>query len=294
MNFNHLKAFVKVVQTKSYQETAKILSISQPAVTLRVKAIEDHFQTKLLQRKSDGVTLTPQGEALYKEFQHILQKWEQLEYHFLSDQPVGCLTLGASTIPSEYLLPELLRGFRLQYPDVDFKMKVSGTKEVISWLLKRKVDVIVTGRPEENENIGSSLIYHDHLKIILPTTVQDEITSFSDLLSFDWILREKHSDTRQAWEEALAKHGYKQDQLTVAAQMGSTEAVIAAVEAGLGVSAVSSLAADRAEKHGRIKVVELDDIDVIRPFYVSFLKENRTLPMIAAFSQYLNDYRFKK
>lgn len=292
MNFNHLKAFIKVVQLQSYQDAAKLLNVSQPAITQRIKGLEEHFQTKLLQRSHEGISLTPQGEVLYYESIKILKKWDELEHYYLSNEPIGNLTLGASTIPSEYLLPELLKSFRHSYPEVRFSMKVSGTKDVFQWLINRHVDVIITGETEHDGLITSYPILNDELKVIVPATHDYEIKHFCGLLDCNWILREQHSNTRQAFENKLVEYGYKVDQLKVGAQMGSTEAVIAAVESGLGVSVVSTLAAKRAQKHGRIKIVEFEDFKVARKFYLSYLEENNKIPIVSAFLNFVKEYEF--
>lgn len=290
MNFNHLKAFVKVVQIQSYQEAAKLLNVSQPAITLRIKALEERFQTKLMNRSHEGIQLTPQGEILYHESIEILKKWEQLERYYLSDRPTGNLALGASTIPSEYILPDLLKKFRANFPEVRFSMRVSGTKEVFQWLRNRNVDVIVTGETDLDKQIESHPMFDDELKIIAPTCEDYIINEFSDLLDYDWIFREEHSNTRQAFESMLIDRGYKVEQLRLAAQMGSTEAVIAAVESGLGISVISEVAAKRAQKYNRVQIVNLEDFNVSRKFYVSYLKENKNVPIVSAFLAFLDEF----
>jgi DNA-binding transcriptional LysR family regulator len=292
VNINHLKAFIKVIDTKSYQEAARILAVSQPAITLRIQALEEHFQTKLIKRSSEGISLTNKGDYVYREIVSIVGKWDQLEAYFKSDQPSGRLALGASTIPSEYLLPDLLKRFREEFTEVHFSMSVAGTKEVYKWLLNRSVDMIVTGKPEDNGGMESVPLYNDNLKVIIPLNSDQPISSFSDLLSYDWIVRDKYSDTRKAFQEALNKKGFSFNDLHVSCQMGSTEAVIAAVEAGLGISIISKLAADRAEKHKRIKAIDLEDFQINRSFYLSYLKENKHEPTITAFLSFLKEYRF--
>lgn len=291
VNLNHLKAFVKVVQTKSYQEAGRILNVSQPAITLRIKALEDHFQTKLFTRKTDGLTLTPQGEHIYKECIALLERWEQLELNILSKEPKGRLLIGASTIPSEYLLPSFLKHFLSTYREVQFKLMVAGTNEVLEWLLQRKIDISITGEPNETAEIESIPIYSDSLKIITPVDEQQP-TSLEELLHCRWIIRDKHSNTRQTWEQSLNKAGYDLEKLSIVGELGSTEAVIAAVEAGLGISAVSNLAAERAAKFNRIKIINLPEIDITRTFYLSYLKENKHLSMIHAVLSLIKDVSF--
>lgn len=297
MNINHLKAFVIVVQVQSFQEAAKILNVSQPAITLRIQALEEKFQTQLIHRSHDSIRLTPQGELLYNESVNILKKWDEIENYYLSDQPKGKLTIGASTIPCEYLVPNLLKDFRNEYPEVKFQMKVSGTKDVIQMLLNRNVDVIITGTPESHQNMESIPIFEDELKIIVSPFEEintNQTYSFTELLDRDWIVRNEDSNTRQTFEEEIQKLGMSMKELNVIAQMGSTDAVIAAVEAGLGISVVSSLASARANRYGRVKVLEMKDFQVPRKFYLSFLKDNKNSPTISSFLSFVQNYNFAK
>ncbi|WP_028782308.1 selenium metabolism-associated LysR family transcriptional regulator [Thalassobacillus devorans] len=287
MNLNHLKAFVKVAELKNYQEVARLIGVSQPAVSQRMKALEDHFQTKLISRTPQGISLTPQGEMFYEESKEILVRWERMEAYYLQDQPIGNLAIGASTIPSEYLLPKLLKEFRSQYPAVHFSMQVAGSRNIQDLLLERQVDLIVTGKPERHDQIESIPFYKDQLTLIMPRSVTINNLKMKDLLQYDWIVREQHSDTKHTFEQALSSRGFHVQDLHVVGQVGSSEAVIAAVEAGLGVSVVSALAAERAERYGRIKTAAINDLDISREFFVSCLKENQQFSTIATFVDFV-------
>ncbi len=291
MNLNHLRAFVKVVQTKSYKDAANLLSVSQPAITQRIQLLDEHFKTKLLKRNSEGIELTSKGEIAYKQSQAILNLWDELERQLLSDKPLGKLTVGASTIPSEYLLPGIIKRFITKYPDVYTHMCVSGSHEVVKWLINHSVDVIITGKVEEDPTIFSLPIVKDELKIIAPIDSywSDKKNHFSKLLDLQWVLREPESNTRRVWEEELFRKGYDINSLKIAGQMGSTEAVIAAVEAGMGISVVSTLAAERAVSHNRVKIIYLEGLEMSRTFYISCLKENINNPVISSFLSFLKE-----
>lgn len=290
MNLNHLKAFEKVIQVKSFQEAAKQLSVSQPAITLRIQALEEHFKTKLVKRTGEGVQLTPQGEVIYRRTQEILKLWEDLEAQFLGGDPVGKLVIGASTIPSEYILPKIIRKFKSTYPDVDFSMKISGSKDVVDWLKNRAVDVAITGEPQITPLLYIQPIVSEKLSIIAPLEfIEDDIKQFRDLFDVEWILREKNSDTRSSLEKTIESLGYTTELMKIVGELGSTEAVIAAVEAGLGITVVSSYAAERAAKSGRVKIINLKDFQVTRNFYFSCLLENKNLPVISAFLNFIEE-----
>ncbi len=290
MNLNHLKAFEKLIQVKSFQEAARQLSVSQPAITLRIQALEEHFKTKLVKRTGEGIQLTSQGEVIYRRIREILKQWEDLEAQFLGGEPVGKLVIGASTIPSEYILPKIIKNFKSSYPDVDFSMKISGSKDVVDWLKHRSVDVAITGEPPITPLLYTKPIVSEKLSIIAPLEfIEDDIKQFRDLFDVEWILREKNSDTRSSLEKTIESLGFSTELMKVVGELGSTEAVIAAVEAGLGITVVSSYAAERAAKSGRVKIITLKDFQVTRNFYFSCLEENKNLPVISKFLSFIED-----
>jgi DNA-binding transcriptional LysR family regulator len=287
MNLNHLKAFVKVVQTGSFKEAAKRLSVSQPAITQRIQSLEEYLKTKLFSKDTEG--LSSHGRVLYERSLEILSLWEQVEEEILGTKVSGHLTLGASTIPSEYLLPALLKSYRNNYPEVQLRLRISGTNEVLRWLKDRTVDVAITGMPLQETGIVSFPVAEDELQIIAPAESDwtENTHSLESLLEADWIVREPQSDTRRSFETYLENRSVDISRLSISGQLESTEAVIAAVEAGLGLSVVSSLAADRAERLGRVKIVQMHDFVVKRSFYCTCLQDQRTQSVISTFIGFL-------
>ncbi|HJV47129.1 MAG TPA: selenium metabolism-associated LysR family transcriptional regulator [Bacillota bacterium] len=290
MNLIHLKAFVKVVQTGSFKEAAKHLSVSQPAITQRIQSLEEYLKTKLFSKDADG--LSCHGKLLYDRSLEILSLWDQVEEEILGTKVSGRLILGASTIPSEYLLPPFLKSYRNSYPDVKLRLRISGTNEVVRWLRERTVDVAITGEPASASEIMSIPIAEDELCVIAPADSEwlGNLHSFEALMDSDWIIREPQSDTRRSFEGYLEKRGLDLSRLTVSAQLESTEAVIAAVEADLGLSVVSSLAAKRAERLGRVKIISVPDFEVKRSFYCSCLLDQRKQSVISTFIGFLESY----
>lgn len=291
VNINHMRAFVTVVELGSFNEAAKRLAVSQPAITQRIQSLDEHFKTKLLQRDAGGVHLTSQGQIVYNQFLSILKKWDNLESQLLGGNLTGKLTVGASTIPSEYFLPKLLKSFMDLYKEVEIHTLIAGSKEVFNWLLNGSVDLIVTGRHEVHPRLVSKPLLEEELKIIAPIDGDrfPESIKVADLKDCDWIIRESGSGTRLAWEQELKEKGFDPKSFNIAGQMGSTEAIIASVEAGIGISVVSSLAAERAARYGRVKVLEVEDFIVRRCFYISTLKDYESNPLVKKFISYASD-----
>lgn len=289
MNLNQLKALVKVVQTGSFKEAARHLQVSQPAITQRIQALEEYMKTRLLSKDSEGIQLTSHGRTLYERSLQILELWDQVEEEVWGTKVSGRIILGASTIPSEYLLPQMLKSYHTIYPDVKPQLRISGTSEVIRWLRDRTIDVAVTGEPMSSNGIQSFELAEDRLKLIIPNDFDGLSTQgWIELLAgADWIMREPESDTRRTIEGFLRSQNIQIKDLNISGQVESTEAVIASVEAGLGISIVSSLAAERSEKLGRIKVVDIPDLAIRRKFYCSYLEDQRNQSVISTFLSFL-------
>ena len=202
----------------------------------------------------------------------------------------GRIILGASTIPSEYILPQMLKAYHTIYPEVKPQLRISGTSEVIRWLRERTIDVAVTGEPLRiADGIQSFALAEDNLKLIIPTDF-DGLSHhgwLEMLAEADWIMREPKSDTRRTLEGFLKAQGIHVKDLNVSGQVESTEAVIASVEAGFGISIVSSLAAERSEKLGRVKVVDIPNLTIHRRFYCSYLEDQRNQSVISSFLSFL-------
>ncbi|WP_134700202.1 selenium metabolism-associated LysR family transcriptional regulator [Ammoniphilus sp. YIM 78166] len=291
MNLNHLKALVKVVQTGSFKEAARHLNVSQPAITQRIQALEEYLKTRLLSKEADGVQLTSHGRTVYEASIQILSQWERVEEEVWGTKVKGRLTIGASTIPSEYVLPPLLKLYRSIYPDVKLQLRISGTNEVIRWLRDRTVDIAITGEPMTTEGVVSFPLAEDQMRIIIPIDYDwpTTIEKLDMLAETDWIMREPDSDTRRTLESYLIKSGIDVHRLSISGQVESTEAVIAAVEAGLGISAVSALAANKAVRLGGVKMVEIPEFSISRKFYCSFMEDQRNQSVISTFVQFLHE-----
>jgi DNA-binding transcriptional LysR family regulator len=289
MNLNLLKAFVEVVQTGSFKDAAKRLSVSQPAITQRIQSLEDHLKTKLISKGSDGVHLTCHGKTLYDRSQEILALWDELQEEIWGTKVVGKLVVGASTIPSEYILPRILKAYRNKYPEIKLQLKISGTKEVVKRLQDRTLDVAITGEPQAAEGIHFFPVSDDTIKIIAPIEWKEQglVFSLAELMKMDWVLREPESDTRRTFESYLMSNGYSLDKLNVSGHFESTEAVIAAVEAGLGISVVSSLAAERGERLGRIRVLEIPGFEIRRKFYCSYRVDQHNQSVLSTFLRFM-------
>lgn len=278
MKISILKTFLTVVEEKSLTRAAEALYLTQPAVSKHIKMLEKCFNTKLFHRQGQKITLTEGGEILFIQAKEILKEWETTKFKIneLSSTVGGVLRIGASTIPGEYLLPYLLGSFKKQYPEVEIKLEVGDTQEVVRKILAEEIHLGVVGAWVERKKLTAKKFAEDELVLILhpehPLAGESRINP-SALVKESLVWREKGSGTRKVVEEKLLKAGIPVETLTPVMELGSTQAIITAVEAGLGISFVSFWAVRREEAFKRLVVKKLEGVSLKRKLYYLYPKE---------------------
>ncbi|MGB9804083.1 selenium metabolism-associated LysR family transcriptional regulator [Desulfofundulus sp.] len=273
MNLKQLEAFLWVAKLQSFTRAAKHLYMSQPAVSFQIKSLEESLGVPLFYRGDKKVELTEAGRLLYPEAKQILRHFEKIKTGLdeLKGLKRGHLSLGASTIPGEYLLPLLIGRFHRHYPGVEVTLRIAGSGQVIRWVREREIDLGVTGAPTSEEGLGCLPWYQDRLVLIVGPEhpwVSRESVNPEELLAQPLILREPGSGTRRSLEEKLTRMGLSLEEAQVVMELGSTRAVITAVQAGLGVSLVSALAAAEPLALGRVCQVAVKNMDLNRYLYL--------------------------
>ena len=185
----------------------------------------------------------------------------------------GRLLISASTIPGEYVLPMMMGEFSREYPGIELCLKISDTGVVVQQLIGRDIDLGIIGAPVQHETITLSEFIRDELVIIGPATKgnRDLELSPSELVASKLILREPDSGTRMMFCKALENNGFDTESLRVVMELGSTRAIITAVESGLGLSVVSRLSALDALQLGKVREVKVSGIGSLeRSLYLAW------------------------
>ncbi len=266
--------FVELVETGSYSKVAEKLNITQPAVSMQIKSLEVFFDVELLNKDKGKIKLTSAGKVLYNNALKIINNWQEAMYRInqLKDKTCGSLKIGCSTIPSEYLLPQVLAEYCAKLPEIKISIKVGDSKEMIQRLKNNKVDLIMVGLKPKIKDFKIKTAADDTLKLITPVDhhlIDQKRVTIKDIFSEKFLIREKGSGTRKAMVEGLKNAGINMEQINIGCQLGSTEAVVSAVEAGLGISFISRLAALKAKKCNRIKIVDVRDMLISRKFFLA-------------------------
>jgi len=281
-----LETFIQVSELHSFSKAARKLCLSQPAVSLQIKALEKELGATLIERGGGKITLTPAGITAYEHAKKIIAGKNAM----MADIPrtkgevSGRLRVGASTIPGEYLLIPVLRNFLRKYQKVSVSLDIRDSGNIIKSLLNEEIELGFIGYRSEHHEIAELNFASDSLVLITPPSSplsRKQKIRLADLFEERMITRITSSGTRITFEKALAKRGSSIEDLNVVAELGSTQAVLQAVQAGLGISVVSKRAASQPAKFGLIGLKKITDVDLSRNFYIIHLKD-KPLTLVAS------------
>jgi DNA-binding transcriptional LysR family regulator len=300
MEDHKLKVFCTVAETKSFSKASEIIHLTQPAVSLQIQALEELYETKLFDRSSNNVVLTPAGGILYKYAKEILALYAAASKHIgeITGLVKGSISVGSSTTIGNHLLPIVIAGFKKNHPKIKVHMLVGNTKRIVELLNSGNVDIgLVEGDLTKQKLIAEKLI-RDELVVILsplhPWAKTKKEVSIFDLTKEPFILREEGSGTRQIIEKYLNKHGIGTSDMKVTLVLGSTEAIKEAVESGIGISIVSRWAARKESKYESLKLLSIKEEKMFRDFSLIFHKNAIASHAVDEFLTYLKRYPFDK
>lgn len=292
MNLNLFKTYIKVVETQNFSRTADEFGLSQPAVTKQIQALEDIYGVLLLERSGRRLKTTEAGETLYYHAREIIKTMEKTEKAMeeVSESRKGSLYLGASTIPGQYILPVILKRFKEKNPNISLSMDIADTEIIFSRVAERELDIGIVGGWINNRKVEGFQWLEDELLLVLPENhrlARMNELRIEELLHERWIFREKGSGTRKATEELLALSGIKRDELNIYMEAGSTEAVLASVESGMGISIVSLWATKKIDPYRKIKTIEITGAEAKRYFYIIYPRQKSRRRSVNTFLDYL-------
>jgi DNA-binding transcriptional LysR family regulator len=299
MEDHKLKVFCTVAETKSFSKTSEIIHLTQPAVSLQIQALEEKYETKLFDRSSSTVTLTPAGETLYKYAKEILTLYTSAEKAIGKQTGLlkGSLSIGAGSNIGNFILPALITEFKRIHPKIKIYLLVNNSKRVIELLNAGNIDLgLVEGDVSRQKMIVKKLLSDELLLIVSPEHhwAKKKEVSIAELAREPFILREPGSGTRQMIEKFLARHGITLHDLKISAILGSTEAIKDAVENGLGVSIISRWAVRKENRYGTLHLLSIKEEKMTRDFSLVMNKNSVSSNSLEEFVSFLKAYPYDK
>jgi DNA-binding transcriptional LysR family regulator len=286
MDTRQLAAFCTVVERKSFSQAAERLGVTQPAVSLQVRALEERLGQRLLDRSGRRVEPTEAGLHLYRNAQRILQAEEQLLADLAADETGelrGRLAIGASTGPGAHLVPLLLCQFAGSYPELRIALTVADTHAVIEQVAERDLEFGVVGARRPRRGLEFEPLTQDEIVLAVPPDHRyagGEIP-FEELRGETLISMQQGAGMRQVLEEVLRRAGLRLRDLESRLELGLQESVKSAVSAGHGVAFISRTAVEAELEAGSLAIARVAGLEPSRQIYVVRAR-GRTLSRAAA------------
>jgi DNA-binding transcriptional LysR family regulator len=266
-----LKVFRSLAKHRSFRKAGEALYISQPAVTLQIKALEDELGVKLFERRASGVLLTEAGHILLQFADKIHRLSEEAENQIanLSGGTTGELVIGASTTIAQYVLPPFLAEFARNFPHIQLQVFSENTEHVAEGVSTGRFGLGLIEGPPLRRDLKVQEWFDDELLLVVPRT--HEWAGLPDvpadkLYEVPLVMRERGSGSRHVVEAGLQKAGLRLGSLRIIMELDSTEAILSCVEEGLGVGFVSQWAMIRRSAKSTLVTLRIRKVTITRNF----------------------------
>jgi DNA-binding transcriptional LysR family regulator len=272
MDTRQLQAFCAVVEKKSFSQAAEQLGVTQPAVSLQVRALEQRLGQSLLDRSGRRVEPTEVGRRLYRSAQRMLALEEQLldEVSAGDGRLTGTLAIGASTGPGAHLVPLLLCDFQREHPDLRVALSIWDTQTVIDRVVDRQLELGVVGALRRHRSLEFEPLVRDEIVLAVPPghDAAGGTISLAALKEETLIVMQEGAGVRQVVEEELRRAGLRLRGVEVKLELGLQESVKSAVAAGYGVAFISRTAIEGELAAGRLAAAHVEGVEPARQIYI--------------------------
>lgn len=288
--FRQLAAFHAVSRLGSVSRAASELHLTQPAVSIQLKLLEESAGAPLLEKSGRGVRLTAAGELMAGYAARILELWREAGDEMAAQRGLfsGTLRVGAVTT-AEYLLPPLLVAFAGQHPDVKVKLQVGNRDEIVRMLAAQEVDIAIMGRPPaELKTTAVAFAKHPMAFLASPKhpLMKQRRPALADLVEANLLARERGSGTRTTLERLYKDAGVP---LRIGSEMSSNEAIKHMCAAGFGVAFLSLHTCALELEAGLLALLPMAGNPLQRDWYAMHLASRRLPQVTSAFKQFLAD-----
>ena len=293
MDTRQLAAFCAVVERKSFSQAAERLGVTQPAVSLQIRSLEQRLGRQLLDRSGRRVEPTEAGLRLYASAQRVLAAEEQLLGDLAADEEgavTGTLELGASTGPGGTVVPVLLCQFQERYPEVRVRLSVFDTQTIVDQVADRQLELGIVGAGRRHRGVVFEPFFGDEVVLACPPDHRfaGKTVSLDQLKGEPLIVMQEGAGVRQVIEDELRNAGTRLRDLDVRMELGLQESVRSAVLGGHGITFISRLAIEADLAAGRIATARVRGLDPVREIFLaraSGRSETRAARAFVAFAR---------
>jgi DNA-binding transcriptional LysR family regulator len=269
MDTRQLAAFCEVVERRSFSQAAERLGVTQPAVSLQVRALERRLGTRLLDRSGRRVEPTEAGLRLYRGAQRLLAFEEQLVDEVAgaeSNRLQGTLAIGASTGPGSTVIATLLCEFQQRHADLHVALTVADTQRIVGQVADRTLELGVVGAAARQRGVQFETLFRDEVVLACPPghPAAGSTIDLDELRSEPLIVMQEGAGVRRVVEDDLRRLGVRLRDLDVRIELGLQESVKAAVQGGYGVTFISRTSVEQELAAGTIATIRVDGLEASR------------------------------
>lgn len=295
LSLKQLEVFAAVVREGSFTQAARSLYLTQSTVSAHIRALEQNLGGALFQRSVHRQAgLTRLGEAALPKVMEILEGCQALQR---LTQPSGegeTLSLAASTVPAQCLLPALMAGFTRQRPSCRYRLQKGDSAQVHLLLERRAARIGFVGAILDESHCIYEALAQDNLVLVTANTprfrsLRDQGILGQALLEEPMLCREDGSGTGRRFEDYLAQVGFDPERLHIIARIDQPEVILGAVESGLGVTVCSALSARERVERGRLLAFALGQVCCRRDLYLVIRREMEPSPLEQEFLRFARE-----
>ena len=273
MDTRQLAAFVAVVEKKSFSQAAERLGVTQPAISLQIRSLEERLGRRLLDRSGRRVEPTEAGLVVYRNAQRMLQLEHQLDEDLAREETGalrGTLAIGASTGPGGHLVPLLLCEFQHDHPELAVSLTISDTDRVIDQVGEREIELGVVGALRRHRSLEFEPLVRDQIVLAVPPghPFAGKAIPLEQLQREQYIAMQEGAGVRHVMEEDLRAAGLRMRDLPSKLELGLQESVKSAVAAGYGVTFISRTAIEGELAAGTLAAASVKGLEPARQIYV--------------------------
>ena len=283
MTLKQLEAFVRIANNKSFTLAAKELFITQPTVSAYINNMEEELGVRLFDRTTKEVQLSEEGDSIYLYAKEILELADKIQSSFSVNEDENKLrqvVISTSSIPGQFLVPEILAAFKKKFPEVDFKVRETDSEGVVEDITNHMADIGLAGTEISTNKCNFIPFYDDELILVTENSekyrkIKETATNLDWIKNEDFIMRESGSGTRREAVKLLESHGISQNELKISATFGKTVTVVNSVINGLGIATMSRLAVTGEIERGELLEFKLSKDGGYRKLYMVTEKKNK-------------------
>lgn len=293
MDFKQLRSFVAVVRYGSFTTAAEKLFLSQPTISIHVRQLEEELNAQLVIRTTKNLEVTPKGKEIYEYASQILRLKARAE-ESCAQESVSNIHIGASTIPSCYILPQLLASYQKVCPDIQFHIHQSDSQGILDGLSQNIFDIGFVGMNSVDQELVTVPLWTDRMVLITPNNekyraIKEQGTdAVPDLRGESFISREEGSGSLRAVEHFMESFGIPFEELRVIARVNDCETIKNLTYCELGVSIISERAAKDFIDQKKILAFDLPKEIATRKLYIAYRNSYIMSPELKGFLKFLN------